>query len=299
MQKNSLEIAVVPVAGLGTRMLPATKSIPKEMLPIVDRPVIQYVVEEIFHAGFKKIIFVTHSSKKAIGKHFDKSSELEKTLSKRIKKSQLKEIENISNKKMDLIYINQNKPLGLGHAIKCAKPEVGKKPFAVVLPDRVVDGSESTLKKLNLAKLKKFFLKTNSNCMLLSEIPINEVNKFGIIKPKNKKKNKKNIIGIEDILEKPNKNVAPSNLAAVGRYIFTSDIFKYIPDSPNKNSKEIELTHAIQSMIFDGFDLNGLFADSRYFDCGDKLGYFESFLSYALKDKELGKDYKKIMKTYL
>ena len=297
MHKNSLEIAVVPVAGLGTRMLPATKSIPKEMLPIVDRPVIQYVVEEIFHAGFKKIIFVTHSSKKAIGKHFDKSSELEKTLSKRIKKSQLKEIENISNKKMDLIYINQNKPLGLGHAIKCAKSEVGKKPFAVVLPDRVVDGSESTLKKLNLAKLKKYFLKTNLNCMLLSEIPINEVNKFGIIKPKNK--NKKNIIDIEDILEKPNKNIAPSNLAAVGRYIFTSDIFKYIPDSPNKNAKEIELTHAIQSMIFDGFDLNGLLADSRYFDCGDKLGYFESFLSYALKDKKLGKDYKKIMKTYL
>ncbi len=297
MHKNILEIAVVPVAGLGTRMLPATKSIPKEMLPIVDRPVIQYVVEEIFHAGFKKIIFVTHSSKKAIGKHFDKSSELEKTLSKRIKKSQLKEIENISNKKMDLIYINQNKPLGLGHAIKCAKSEVGKKPFAVVLPDRVVDGSESTLKKLNLAKLKKYFLKTNLNCMLLSEIPINEVNKFGIIKPKNK--NKKNIIDIEDILEKPNKNIAPSNLAAVGRYIFTSDIFKYIPDSPNKNAKEIELTHAIQSMIFDGFDLNGLLADSRYFDCGDKLGYFESFLSYALKDKKLGKDYKKIMKTYL
>ena len=133
--------------------------------------------------------------------------------------------------------------------------------------------------------------------MLLSEIPINEVNKFGIIKPKNK--NKKNIIDIEDILEKPNKNIAPSNLAAVGRYIFTSDIFKYIPDSPNKNAKEIELTHAIQSMIFDGFDLNGLLADSRYFDCGDKLGYFESFLSYALKDKKLGKDYKKIMKTYL
>ena len=126
MDKNRLEIAVVPVAGLGTRMLPATKSIPKEMLPIVDRPVIQYVVEEIFEAGFKKIIFVTHSSKKAIGKHFDKSSKLKKTLSKRIKKSQLKEIENISNKKIELIYINQNKALGLGHAIKCAKTEVGK-----------------------------------------------------------------------------------------------------------------------------------------------------------------------------
>ena len=297
MDKNRLEIAVVPVAGLGTRMLPATKSIPKEMLPIVDRPVIQYVVEEIFEAGFKKIIFVTHSSKKAIGKHFDKSSKLKKTLSKRIKKSQLKEIENISNKKIELIYINQNKALGLGHAIKCAKTEVGKKPFAVVLPDRVVDGSELMLKKSNLAKLRKYFLKTNLSCMLLNEVPKNEVNKFGIIKPR--EKNKKSVIDIEDIIEKPNLSDAPSNLAAVGRYIFTPDIFKYIPDRPNNNSKEIELTHAIQSMIFDGFNLSGLLADSRYFDCGDKLGYFESFISFALKDKELGKSYKKIIKTFI
>ena len=297
MEKNRLEIAVVPVAGLGTRMLPATKSIPKEMLPIVDKPVIQYVVEEIFEAGFKKIIFVTHSSKKVIGKHFDKSSKFEKALAKRIKKSQLKEIENISNKKIDLIYINQNKALGLGHAIKCAQTEIGKKPFAVVLPDRVVDGSKSMLKKSNLAKLRKYFLKTNLNCMLLNEVPKNEVNKFGIIKPRNK--NKKSVMDIEDIIEKPNKSDAPSNLAAVGRYIFTPDIFKYIPDSPMNNSKEIELTHAIQFMIFDGFNLSGLLADSRYFDCGDKLGYFESFISFALKDKELGKNYKKIIKTFI
>ena len=296
MDKNRLEIAVVPVAGLGTRMLPATKSIPKEMLPIVDKPVIQYVVEEIFEAGFKKIVFVTHSSKKAIGKHFDKSSKLEKTLSKRIKKSQLKEIENISNKNIDLIYINQNKALGLGHAIKCAKSEVGKNPFAVVLPDRVVDGSESMLKKSNLAKLRKYFLKTGLNCMLLSEVSNNEVNKFGIIKPR--EKNKKSVIDIEDIIEKPNVSDAPSNLAAVGRYIFTPDIFKFIPDSPKNNSKEIELTHAIQSMIFNGFDLCGLLADSRYFDCGDKLGYFESFISFALKDKELSKHYKKIINSF-
>jgi UTP--glucose-1-phosphate uridylyltransferase len=297
MEKNRLEIAVVPVAGLGTRMLPATKSIPKEMLPIVDKPVIQYVVEEIFEAGFTKIIFVTHPSKKVIGRHFDKSSKFEKALAKRIKKSQLKELENISNKKLDLKYINQNKALGLGHAIKCAQTEIGKKPFAVVLPDRVVDGSKSMLKKSNLAKLRKYFLKTNLNCMLLNEVPKNEVNKFGIIKPRNK--NKKSVMDIEDIIEKPNKSDAPSNLAAVGRYIFTPDIFKYIPSSPKNNSKEIELTHAIQFMIFDGFHLSGLLADSRYFDCGDKLGYFESFISFALKDKELGKRYKKIIKTFI
>lgn len=294
--ENKLEIAVVPVAGLGTRMLPATKSIPKEMLPIVDRPVIQYVVEEIYFAGFKKIIFITHSSKNAIGKHFDQSSEFEKTLAKRIKKSQLKEIKNITNKKIDLIYINQEEALGLGHAIKCAESAVGKQPFAVVLPDRVADGTVTNFKKSNLAKLRNHFLKTNLNCLLLTEVQNNEVNKFGIIKPKSKIK--KNLLDIENIIEKPSVKNAPSNLAVVGRYIFTSEIFKHIPEAPIKKNKEIELTDAIQSMIKDGYIFNGLYTDTKYFDCGDKLGYFESIISFSLRDKVLGKEYKKILNFF-
>ena len=294
--KNELDIAVVPVAGLGTRMLPATKSIPKEMLPIVDRPVIQYVVDEIYYAGFKKIIFITHSSKNAIGEHFNEDSKIKQDLAKRINKSQLKDIRNISNKKIDLIYINQKEALGLGHAVKCAQQEVEKNPFAVVLPDRVADGSITDLKRSNLAKLRRHFMNTRNNCLLLAKIPKNEVSKFGIIKPKNSFKN--GFVDIEDIVEKPKLSMAPSNLAAVGRYIFTPDIFEYIPPKPLKKSKEIELTHAIQLMIRDGHKLNGLHSDTKYFDCGDKLGYFESFISFALKDESLGKDYKKIVKIF-
>ncbi len=295
MKSNKLEIAVVPVAGLGTRMLPATKSIPKEMLPIVDKPVIQYVVEEIYDAGFKKIIFITHSRKGAIGQHFNKSSDFEDNLNKRINKTQLKEIENITNKKLDLIYINQENALGLGHAIKCSQTEVGKNPFAVVLPDRVLDNLANKRKISNLAKLRKYFTETSQNCLLLSHVPEEDVNKFGIIKPK---KIKNSLIEIDSIVEKPKINNAPSNLAVVGRYIFTSDIFKYIPDEPLKGFKEIELTNAMQSMLLDGHSIHGLHSDSRYFDCGDKIGYFESFISFASRDRILGKDYRKIIKKY-
>lgn len=296
MADKNLEYAVVPIAGLGTRMLPATKSIPKEMLPIFDKPVIQHVVEEIKSAGFSKIIFITHSSKNAIGNHFDKSFELEATLEKRIKRSQLKEIKNISDKEIDLLYLRQGEALGLGHAIKCASTVVGKKPFAVVLPDRVLDKYSCNQEKDNLAKLKKHFLEKKKNCFLVSKVPQSEVNKFGIIKPK---KISDKFILVEKIIEKPSKNKAPSNLASVGRYIFTADIFDHIPDKPSSKSKEIELTDAIQDLIDAKCEIHAIASKGQYFDCGDKVGYFEAFISFAYKDNKLGDTLKNLTREIL
>jgi len=294
-----LDTVVIPVAGLGTRMLPATKAIPKEMLPIVDKPIIQYVVEEIILSGFKKIIFVTHSSKNSVENHFDKSFELEATLEKRIRRSSLKEVRSISNQKIEISSVRQGEAFGLGHAIKTAKNFIGNKPFAVVLPDRVMHDVSCNLRQDNLSFLKKSFESKPGNYILLEKVKRADIKKFGIAKLKKSFNSKNRIQEIELIVEKPSLDRAPSNYAAVGRYIFLPEIFDFIPDKEIRRDKEIELTDSINNLIKTESTVYASELTGECFDCGERQGYLKAILSTAIKRKDTKKFVSKIIKDLL
>jgi len=217
--------AVLPVAGLGTRMLPATKAIPKEMLPVVDKPLIQYVVNEAVAAGIKEIILVTHGSKNSIENHFDKSFELEARLEKRVKRSLLKEVRSIVPKDVTVISVRQSEPLGLGHAVLTAKPIIGDNPFAVLLPDVLVDKYNSDLENENLAQMIKRFDQTNSSQIMVEPVPEDQVNQYGVVDLNGVKIKPGESCKIRDMVEKPEIDKAPSNLAITGRYVLSSDIW--------------------------------------------------------------------------
>jgi UTP--glucose-1-phosphate uridylyltransferase len=294
---NKLSKVIIPAAGLGTRMLPATKAIPKEMLPILDKPIIQYVVEECITAGFKEIILVTHSSKNSLENHFDTSFELESTLEKRIKKSLLKEIKSISNLKAKIISIRQGEAIGLGHAILQAKDVIGNEPFAVVLPDRVMNPYASDLKRENLSFMRKSFNESGESIILLEKINRKDVSKFGIAKLESNFKGSESAVNLVDIIEKPSINKAPSNYAAVGRYIFNPDIFSYISDKKDKK-KEIELTDGIKEFLKSDNVVKATLLSGECFDCGNKEGYLRSIISFASNHPDLKKSLKKIIKSY-
>lgn len=288
MKFDNLNKVVVPIAGLGTRMLPATKAIPKEMLPIVNKPIIQYIVEEIIEAGFKEIIFITHSSKSSVENHFDHSFELETTLEKKVKRRLLKEIKSISNLKISIHTIRQGHALGLGHAIACAKPIVQREPFAVVLPDMLIRESN---KKNNLYKLKKAFEESGKSQILLGKSSKKDISNYGVVKLN------KNVI--KAIIEKPSLKNAPSNLFVVGRYIFENDFFNYLLKNKRSKTGEFELTSAIQKFIDDGniVFFRELLGD--YYDCGNKLGYLKAVFDFALQDDEHGTELKKYIKKII
>lgn len=297
---KKLRKAIIPVAGLGTRMLPATKVIPKEMLPIIKKPIIQYVVEEVIEAGFKDIIFVTHSSKNSIENHFDRSFELESTLEKRVKRSLLKEIKSISKLKVNISSIRQPEALGLGHAILQAKDIVEDEPFAVILPDRVMNPYEQDAKKKNLSFMKLEFEKLQSSLILFEKVSKKEVSNYGIAKLS--KSNKKNLMLLDDIVEKPTIKNAPSNYAVVGRYIFTSEIFNELEAMTKlkKNtSKEIELTDAIRGLLKKNKNVFAAFLKGECFDCGNPIGYFKSIVEVALSHPELKIEFRKILSKTL
>ncbi len=277
-----LSKVVIPIAGLGTRMLPATKAIPKEILPLVKKPIIQIIVEEIVNAGFKEIVLITHSSKSSVENHFDSSYELEATLEKRLKRGLLKEIRSISNLDVSIQSIRQGYALGLGHAILCSKPIIQKEPFAVVLPDMILGESS---KKNNLSKLKEDFERTHTSQILLGKISIKEANKYGIAKIE---KNK-----VKKIIEKPSRKNAPSNLFVVGRYIFSNNIFDYLSKLKKIKNNELELTQALQDYLDDENELNFSNLEGSFYDCGDQLGYAKAFIDFSLKDNEIGSDIKK------
>ena len=284
-----LKKVVIPIAGLGTRMLPATKAIPKEMLPIVDKPIIQYVVEEAVEAGFKEIIFITHSSKSSVENHFDTSFELEAALEKRLKRSALKEIRSISKLNVLIHSVRQGEAKGLGHAILCAKTIIGKEPFAVMLPDMVIDGSKNN----NLSIMKQEFEKTAVSSILLGNAKKEDFNKYGLAKVKRLPKEK--FFQITKMVEKPTFSKAPSNLFAVGRYILSNEIFNFLSKVKPDKSGEIQLTNAIDSYIQNknnvlGFNLNG-----RVFDCGEKIGLLIANIEFAKKDKNLSKSLSKYL----
>ncbi len=276
---------IIPIAGLGTRMLPATKAIPKEMLPIVTKPIIQLIVEEVVNAGFKEIIFITHSSKSSVENHFDNSFELEATLEKRVKRSLLKEIKTLSNLKVSIQSIRQGHAKGLGHAIGCAKTIIKKEPFAIVLPDMLISDQS---KNNNLSKLKKEFEESGVSQILLGKIGKKELSNYGIAKVS---KNK-----ILRIYEKPKINEAPSNLFVVGRYIFTNNFVNYISKEKNKVSNEVELTDGIQGFINDSNEITFSNLKGKFYDCGSKLGYLKAIVDYAIKDKTISKEFKSYLK---
>lgn len=290
--------AVLPVAGLGTRMLPATKAIPKEMLPLVDKPLIQYVVKEAVEAGIKEIVLVTHSSKNSIENHFDTSFELEATLEARVKRSLLEEVRAIVPKDVTIISVRQPQPLGLGHAVLCAKPIVGNEPFAVLLPDVIIDEYESDLKQDNLAQMIARFEETNSSQIMVEPVPSDQVSQYGVVDIAGVTLQQGDSAVISDMVEKPAIEKAPSNLAITGRYVLSEKTWELLEFTPPGAGGEIQLTDALHSLrkleSLEAYHLKG-----KSHDCGSKLGYLMANVEYTLRCGKLGADFKNELTNFL
>jgi UTP--glucose-1-phosphate uridylyltransferase len=288
--------AVIPVAGLGTRMLPATKAIPKEMLPVVDKPLIQYVVNECVAAGIKEIVLVTHASKNSIENHFDTSFELEATLEKRVKRQLLEEVQAIVPKDVTIMHIRQGVANGLGHAILCAQPVVGDAPFAVVLPDVILDEAASNLKKDNLADMVSKFNTSRVSQVLVEEVPHKDVNKFGVVDLDGAAITPGESAKIYGMVEKPDVEDTPSNLAVVGRYVLSERIWELLEFTPPGAGGEVQLTDAIATLM-NLEQVDAYYMKGKSHDCGSKLGYMKANVEYALRHKELGPEYKAYLKS--
>ena len=287
--------AVIPVAGLGTRMLPATKAIPKEMLPVVDKPLIQYVVKEAIAAGIKEIILVTHSSKNSIENHFDKSFELEATLEKRVKRQLLAEVQNICPKDVTIMHIRQGEAKGLGHAVLCAHPLVGDNPFAVLLPDVLIDEVASDPLKDNLAEMVKLFVETSVSQIMVEPVPQEKVSEYGIANINGERLAAGESLPMTEIVEKPSIKDAPSNLAVVGRYVLSANIWPLLEKTPLGAGDEIQLTDAI-AMLMEKEQVNAYFMKGKSHDCGSKLGYMKANIEYGLRHKSIGADFQAYLK---
>ncbi|WP_337237454.1 UTP--glucose-1-phosphate uridylyltransferase GalU [Proteus faecis] len=289
--------AVIPVAGLGTRMLPATKSIPKEMLPIVDRPLIQYIVEECAQAGVEEIILVTHSSKNSIADHFDTSFELENMLEQRIKNKLLEEVRSICPDNVKIIQIRQGHALGLGHAICCAHPVIGNNPFIVLLPDVLLNAHYCNPQHDNLSAMIKRFEKTERSQIMVEPVPISQVQQYGVVDCEGVFCPQGNWAPIRRIVEKPNPEDAPSNLSVVGRYVFSKAIWELLDGLPAGVGGEIQLTDAIDLLlkkeVAEAYTLVG-----KSHDCGNKLGYMKAFVEYGLHNSALKDDFSSWMRDF-
>lgn len=287
---------IIPVAGLGTRMLPATKAIPKEMLTVADKPLIQYIVNECVAAGVKEIVLVTHSSKNAIENHFDTSFELETMLEKRVKRQLLDEVRSICPKDVTIMHVRQGNAKGLGHAVLCGRAVVGNEPFAVVLPDVILADFSANQKTENLAAMIKRFKETGNSQIMVAPVPMDEVSNYGVVDCGGAEINAGETAAINRIVEKPAKEDAPSNLSVVGRYVFSANIWDLLERTPVGVGDEIQLTDAIDMLIeqetVEAFNMTG-----RTFDCGDKLGYMEAFVEYSLRHDKFGKQFKEYIKS--
>lgn len=281
--------AVFPVAGLGTRFLPATKASPKEMLPIVDKPLIQYAVEEAIEAEIDTIIFVTGRTKNAIVDHFDKAYELEAELEKKGKDSLLNVVQSILPSNVNCIYIRQPEVLGLGHAVSCAESVINDEPFAVILADDLIDGQNSGAIK----QMCDQYRRAEGSILGVETVPREETYKYGIVTPK---VYDDQLSIVSSIVEKPMPEDAPSTLAVVGRYILTPRIFHYLRTIPKGAGGEIQLTDAIAELIKTESVYAYPFKGKRY-DCGSKLGYLQATVDYALAHPELGFAFKNWLAT--
>ena len=280
--------AVLPVAGLGTRFLPASKAIPKEMLPIIDKPLVQYAVEEAVNVGINEIIFITSPEKFSIKNHFKKNKEIETKLVKSGKNDLAKTVNPEIFSKVSFYYINQQKQNGLGDAILHAESIIGNSPFAILLPDDLFFSKKSCLQQLIDA-----YVSNKSSSIALNVIDKNNIHKYGVIKPKERISE---IIKIEDIVEKPIANDAPSDLAVCGRYILNSSIFRHLKSVKPDKSDEIQLTDAIKSMLSEE-EIYGVLYDGEKFDCGSKEGFVHATIALALRDESISANIKKIIRN--
>jgi UTP--glucose-1-phosphate uridylyltransferase len=286
---KKIKKAIIPAAGLGTRFLPATKAMPKEMLPIVDKPTIQYIVEEAIEAGIEDIIIVTGKGKRAIEDHFDSAPELEQNLIEKEKFALLEEVQKSTNL-VDIHYIRQKSPQGLGHAVLCAKKFIGDEPFAVLLGDDIVQSERPCLKQLI-----EQYEKLESSVIGVMSVPESETHRYGVINPLEQIDR---LYQVKEFVEKPKQGTAPSNKAIIGRYVFTPQIFKFLEEKEIGAGGEIQLTDAIEKLnqiqrVF-AYEFEG----SRY-DVGEKLGFVQTTLEFALQKEELREDLIQSMKDLL
>ncbi|RUL55174.1 UTP--glucose-1-phosphate uridylyltransferase GalU [Lysinibacillus antri] len=280
--------AIIPAAGLGTRFLPATKAMPKEMLPIVDKPTIEYIVEEAIESGIEDIIIVTGKGKRAIEDHFDRNLELENNLVEKGKFVLLQKITQSSN--VEIHYIRQKEPKGLGNAIWCARKFIGNEPFAVLLGDDIIQAEKPCLKQL----IEQFAI-VRSSIVGVQKVPIEETVRYGIISPL---KMEGRCFQVKALIEKPKKGTAPSNLAIVGRYILTPEIFSLIESQEEDINGEIQLTDAIEKLN-KYQSVYGYEFDGKRFDIGEKLGFIQANVEIALADQQIGTSVREMLKELL
>lgn len=281
--------AIFPVAGLGTRFLPATKSSPKEMLPLIDKPLVQYVVEEAVAAGITQIIFVTGRTKRTIEDHFDLSPELESHLEEKGKDANLQQVRDIAEL-VDIYYVRQKKALGLGHAILCARDFIGNEPFAVLLGDDIIDSETPCLKQL-----LDVYEKHHGSVLALEQVPMEQISAYGCVAVK---RIDERVVEVTDMVEKPKREEAPSDMAIIGRYVLTPAIFPILEHQEPGRGGEIQLTDAIRRLSQDEKVYGCQFEGLRH-DCGDKLGFLKATVDLALKRDEFREDFASYLKKRL
>ena len=284
--------AVIPVAGLGMNMLPATKAIPKEMLPIVDKPMVQYIVDEVVAAGIKEIVLVTHASKNSVENHFDTSYELEALLEQRVKRQLLAEVQSICPPGVTIMNVRQAQPLGLGHSILCAHPIVGDNPFVVVLPDIVLDNASADPLRYNLAAMVARFNETGRSQVLAKRMP-GDLSEYSVIKTKDQLDVEGKISRIIDFIEKPDQpQELDSDLMAVGRYVLSADIWPELAKTVPGAWGRIQLTDAIAELAKKQ-SVDAMLMTGESYDCGKKMGYMQAFVQYGLRNVKDGAKFRK------
>ncbi|MEW7314366.1 UTP--glucose-1-phosphate uridylyltransferase GalF [Buttiauxella gaviniae] len=291
--------AVIPVAGLGMHMLPATKAIPKEMLPIVDKPMIQYIVDEIVAAGIKEIVLVTHSSKNAVENHFDTSYELEALLEQRVKRQLLAEVQSICPPGVTIMNVRQAQPLGLGHSILCAHPIIGDNPFVVVLPDVILDGASADPLRYNLAAIVERFRETGRSQVLAKRMTNEDLSEYSVITTEEPLSNDGQVGRIVDFVEKPDQpQTLDSDVAAVGRYVLSADIWPELEKTEPGAWGRIQLTDAIAALNQKQAVEAALMTGESY-DCGKKMGYMKAFVNYGLRNHKEGQKFRESIQKLL
>jgi UTP--glucose-1-phosphate uridylyltransferase len=282
--------AVFPVGGLGTRFLPATKAMPKEMLPVVDKPLIQYAVEEAQAAGIEEFIFVTGRSKTAIEDHFDHSYELETTLRERGKEAQLRAVNTWMPHPGQIAYTRQQHPLGLGHAVWCARHLVGDEPFAVLLADDLILAEKGCLKQMVEA-----YEETAGNIVAVMEVPREHINRYGVL---DVERDEGHLVTVKGLVEKPDADRAPSNLGIIGRYVLQPEVFDHLSQIGRGSGNEIQLTDALAQLIGGNKPFHGVRFDGKRFDCGDKIGFLQANIAFALARSDMSDAVRAILAEY-
>lgn len=284
-----LKKAVLPVAGMGTRFLPATKALAKEMLPVVDRPLIQYAVDEARAAGIEQFCFVTGRGKTSIVEHFDVAYELEKTLEERNKTEILEELRGLAITPGSLLTVRQQVPLGLGHAIWCARAFIGDDPFAILLPDDLMQCDKPCI-----GQLAEAYAETGGNVVAIEEVPMERVNKYGVL---DIEKDMGKLVSVKGLVEKPPVDKAPSNLTIIGRYVLMPEVIGHLAKMEKGSGGEIQLTDSMAKLIGTQ-PFHGLRYEGRRFDCGDKVGFLEAQIAFALARPEIAPAVKQFLETY-